>query len=145
MKMSQIYKHMPKDAYSHATFLLTADPKDVTEFQELLNRHVLLGNISNDRIMRFYQNDIYFLTSFFEMAQRDPGFKKFFKVIFYSWVFEIALTRTKGGLERRLQNFTGMGAETRESGFGSGLFRKRRKTKEEMYKDMLFGEEPGYA
>lgn len=97
-------KYVPKDPYSHATHLISIDDKDVTSFQQLLSKHVLLGNIASDELMRFYQTDIYFLTHFFQMSRRDEGVANFFKIQYSAWVFEVALTRARGGMERWLQS-----------------------------------------
>ncbi len=97
-------KFIPKDPYSHASHLISVEDKDVGTFQQLLNKHVLLGNVDSDELMRFYQTDVYFLTHFYQMSGRDEGLKNFFQIQYSAWVHEIALTRAKGGMERWLQS-----------------------------------------
>jgi len=131
------FKFVPKDQFSHAYFLLTTEPKDVEEFFELINKHALLGNIDSDRLMRFYQNDIYFLTNLFELQRREPALRNLFKVLYTSWIFEIALTRTKKGLERQLQAF-GQQIVKPVEGYGGLLEKLRRKKEEEQPEFVIY-------
>lgn len=121
------YRFSPKDPYSHATHLLNAEPKSPGEFREMITKHVLLGNVNSDRMMRLYQNDITFLPLFFQLGQKDNQIKEFSDLIFNTWVFEVTFTRTKNGLERWLQNFTGIIPSLKPEGFGKGIFKRKPK------------------
>lgn len=135
VKSAFLFRFIPKDQFSHAYYLLSSEPKDISEFQELISKHALLGNIDSDRLMRFYQNDVHFLTNFFEMQQREPALKNFFKVIYTAWVFEVALTRTKKGMERQLQTF-GPAQPKSVEGFGK-LIEQLQKKKEKDSGEMV--------
>jgi len=132
---SQRYRYIPTDAFSHASELLSTDTKEATEFSELLNKHVLLGNIDSDELMRFYQIDAYYLTHFFAMGKRNSGMMTLFKQLFSAWIYEIALTRAKGGLERRLQSLLPSMPQVLR-GFGQS-FEDREKAKIKQREDTL--------
>lgn len=117
-------RFVPKDQYSHAYILLESEPKDIQTFSELIHKHVLLGNIDNDRIMRFYQTDVHFLVNLFEMKNRDKGLNNLFNVIYTAWVFEVSLTRTKKGMERQLQAFVNQLQNVQ--GFGQQVYQEQK-------------------
>jgi len=81
----------------------------------------MLGTVSDDTLLRLYQNDAITLTSLFDMARREPSLRMVFNVIYYGWQGELSLTRTKSGIERRMNaslgalvpdpNFVGYGGE----------------------------------
>jgi len=116
-------KTLPDDPFKHATNLMENEQENVAKFTELVDKKILLANISEDRMMRLYQNDIVLLTELFDMAQREPQLKNFFCKIYYGWTGELSLTRTKDGTERKLQAVPGGSYAPKEqlSGYGMNL------------------------
>lgn len=115
-------KYIPKDPFAHATMLIDADTDEVKKFNQLLERQILLANINDDKMLRLYQNDIRILTSLFSIVCREPKIEKFFFEQYYSWKGELALTRTKDGLERKMQANVGGGYQPDNlSGFGEDI------------------------
>lgn len=135
---------IPKDPYAHASQLISVDTRSPREFREMISKHVLLGNVNSDRMMRLYQNDIAFLTLFFSLGQKDNSIKEFSELLFGAWVFEVAFTRTKNGLERWLQNFTGSYPSFKPEGFGKGIFKKKPKGPLGPYSELFEGDQPVY-
>lgn len=122
--MIQKIKSVPKDQFSHAYYLISNDDITTDEFTNLINKHVLLSNIDNDRIMRLYQNDVHFLVNLFELQKRDNSLTNLFNVIYTAWVFEVSLTRTKKGMERQLQAFVNQVQNV--SGFGQQIYQEQK-------------------
>lgn len=122
--MIQKIKSVPKDQYSHAYFLISNDDISIDEFTNLINKHVLLSNIDNDRIMRLYQNDVHFLVNLFELQKRDNSLTNLFNVLYTAWVFEVSLTRTKKGMERQLQAFVNQVQNLQ--GFGQQIYQEQK-------------------
>lgn len=119
-----ILKSIPKDQFSHAYYLISNDDISIDEFTNLINKHVLLSNIDNDRIMRLYQNDVHFLVNLFELQKRDNSLTNLFNVLYTSWVFEVSLTRTKKGMERQLQAFVNQVQNLQ--GFGHQIYQEQK-------------------
>jgi len=127
--MIQKIKSVPKDQFSHAYYLISNDDITTDEFVNLINKHVLLSNIDNDRIMRLYQNDVHFLVNLFELQKRDNSLTNLFNVIYTAWVFEVSLTRTKKGMERQLQAFVNQVQNV--SGFGQQIYQEKEQEKKQ--------------
>ena len=114
-------KIIPKDAFSHAFTLVDISAvDDVRTFSAILEKHILLANLGDDRKIRLYQNDIILLTNLFDMTIREPQLYNLFKQLYYGWKGEIAITRTKDGLERKLQATAGKGYAPRNDMVGYG-------------------------
>jgi hypothetical protein len=118
----------PRDQFEHGAFMLDTDnrqeePSKMGKFSALVDRNVLLSNIGNDVLMRYYQNDIIFLTHLFSMAEREEAVQIVFEVLYYGWKHELALTRTKGGAERKHQAQIATNYQPKENlgGYGAGL------------------------
>jgi len=117
----------PKDPFSHAKYLLEEqddiifDGNAQPKFNKLVGKMQMLGTVSDDTLLRLYQNDAIILTSLFDMSRREPALRMVFNVIYYGWQGELCLTRTKSGIERRMNaslgalvpdpNFTGYGQD----------------------------------
>ena len=114
-EMSEYVKHskqignIPKDQFGHAFSLLARDETDIDDFQRLLQNHILLANIKDDKLIRLYQNDGLLLTSFYDMQRRYAPLSPIFKYLYYGWIMELGLTRIKDGKERILQAMPGTG------------------------------------
>ena len=114
-------KVIPKDAFSHAFTLVDISAQDdIRTFSSILEKHILLANLGDDRKIRLYQNDIVLLTNLFDMALREPALVSLFKQLYFGWKGEIAITRTKDGLERKLQATAGKGYAPRNDMVGYG-------------------------
>jgi hypothetical protein len=82
----------------------------------------MLGTVSDDTLLRLYQNDAIILTSLFDMARREPSLRMVFNVIYYGWQGELSLTRTKSGIERRMNASLGaLVPDPNFVGFGNDL------------------------
>ena len=99
---------LPQNSNEHQYMLVTSDNLRPENFREMLNKHMLLGNISNDQLMRLYQNDINLLTFLFDMGQKNKALKNIFEVLYASWVMEVRFTMVKGGKEREFHNLPSM-------------------------------------
>lgn len=118
----------PKDPFSHAKYLLEEqddivfDGRFQPKFHKLVGKMQMLGTVSDDTLLRLYQNDAIILTSLFDMARREPALRMVFNVIYYGWQGELSLTRTKSGIERRMNASLGaMLPDPNFVGFGEGL------------------------
>lgn len=98
---------IPKDEYGHGVYMIKPDKEDVNTFQQILQKQILLANIGDDTMLRYYQNDIVNLTSLFGMQKRDPSLRQLFLELYYGWLNELGLTRTKDGMERKMQASVG--------------------------------------
>jgi hypothetical protein len=111
-------KIIPKDAFAHAfTMMDYSTSEEVRLFSNILEKHILLANLGNDKI-RLYQNDIVLLTHLFDMVQRESGLYGLFKQLYYGWKGELAITRAKDGKERLLQATAGKGYQARDAPLG---------------------------
>lgn len=97
-------KERPHDAFSHAHSLIETPDVAVSDFSQLCEKQVLLANIGSDQHIRYYQNDIINLTRMFDWACRDAGLTNFFRCMYYGWIGELQITRTKGGMESQAQH-----------------------------------------
>ena len=116
-------KYVPRDAFSHAFTMMDIRGNDeVKMFSQILEQHILLSFLGEDKQLRLYQNDIVLLTNLFDMSRRAPELKNFFLNLYYGWKGELALTRTKDGIERRLQATAGKGYQPEAMrGYGQQL------------------------
>lgn len=115
-------KPTPKDPYAHATYLISSDNEKISEFHQILNKDIMLATISNDQLLKYYQRDITLLMDLFGMALRDSDMAEVFTVRYYAWLGELGITRTKDGLERKLQASIGQsGYAPRENMLGLGV------------------------
>jgi len=100
-------KPVPKDPYSHATFLISTEEDKIHEFHQLISKEVILASIRDDKVLKLYQRDITILVDLFSMALRDPDMAEVFINRYYGWIGELSITRTKDGSERKLQGAVG--------------------------------------
>jgi hypothetical protein len=103
-------KPTPKDPYSHATYLISTEEEKIAEFHQLISKEVILASIHEDKLLKYYQRDIVILVNLFSMALRDPAMQEVFINLYYGWIGELAITRTKDGAERKLQGAVGQSA-----------------------------------
>lgn len=111
---------LPKDPYSHSFLLIeSGEDEDIRTFAKIIDRQILLANISDDRMLKLYQNDAVILVELFDMARRDESIAPVFLMLYYQWKSELALTRVKDGTERKLQaSVSGYKPDQALGGFG---------------------------
>jgi len=111
----------PVDPYSHAYGLMTSSEKRrPQDIHRIVDREMLLGNIDNDELLRFYQMEIHSIAKLGSMAEDDPELTPFFELIHSSLRGELSITRAHKGKERERQDgFVHSGGDM--AGFGSRL------------------------
>ena len=115
-------KPLPNDPYKHGAYLLESDKDVIEDFYQLINKDVLLANISDNKLMALYQIDINLLMDMFGLALIDKDMVDVFSIRYYGWLGELAITRTKDGAERKLQATIGQTAYRPAEGMtGYGL------------------------
>jgi len=102
---TQRYENMPDNQFSHAWSLINVRQGDVRNFDDLLNPHIFLGAIDDVKSLRFYQNDMFWLTNMFGLAKYDPAMKYVFDPLWHSFLTEVRITSTLDGSERIYQSF----------------------------------------
>jgi len=112
----------PVDTFTHAKYILDPEREIVATFQALINREILLANISDKVLMRLEQTQIFNLHHNLDMAIREPEVcGPVFKYMYYSWKGSLALTRAFNGKERELQaSVGGYGGQPLQDGYGMG-------------------------
>lgn len=120
-KQMQSIGHVPDNQYDHQWGLIHAPKRDVEqdEFHFLEDQNKYLGNIKDEKMLRFYQNDNMFLTHLYSMAQNDKAEKKVFEVLWANFKSELRMTCNIDGEERKLQSGLPVGiTKTQRKGFG---------------------------
>jgi len=113
--------------WSHAASLLVSGKDATAQWQEknygrIVGAQAMLSNIGPGVLMRLYQNDIFYLTSAYEIAVRDPDFRPTFELMMNSWEGELKITRANDGKERDDQKQAGGGQPTMDfEGYGSDM------------------------
>ena len=103
--------------WSHAAGMLISG-KDVTaqwaekNYGRIVGAQAMLSNIGPGVLMRLYQNDVFYLTSGYELAVRDPDFRPTFELMMNSWEGELKMTRANAGKERDDQKQAGGAQQT---------------------------------
>lgn len=105
-KRQGLQNFIPKDPYSHQASLLYPHNLTVEDFADLLNQHLLLGYEEDEEMLKYYQEEIYFITSIFAMSKEAPNIiKPLFNMVYYPFVIGIRLTSILDGNERKMQSF----------------------------------------
>jgi hypothetical protein len=124
---TQRYENMPDNQFSHAWRLINVRQGKVRNFDDLLNPHLFLGSIDDVKSLRFYQNDMFWLTGMFRLAKEDKAMEYVFEPLWHSFLSEVRLTSTLDGSERIYQAFK----VPRTPSKGFRIFRPKRKKKKE--------------
>jgi hypothetical protein len=125
---TQKYENMPDNQYSHAWSLINVRQGKPRFFDDLLNPHLFLGSIDDVKSLRFYQNDMFWLTGIFALARHDPAMDYVFEPLWSSFIAEVRFTSSLDGSERIYQAFNVPKSTSR----GFRLFRPKKKKKEPM-------------
>ena len=117
-------RFVPENEYEHANELTNSEQENdedvLDNFSKIVDKHIQLGNLGNDMVMRLYQNDENSIAHLLSMCIRDEELKPYAKFIYHSWRGEILITKAKDNLERRLQAQVGTKYVTRENTGGYG-------------------------
>jgi len=97
---------IPKDPYSQGAYLLMRDEEDITDFQKMASRVIMLARIPAHKIPA-YMDAVNIMTQLYGCARRDPDFVPFFKEIWYGFKLELDTSRSEGGAESDAQHNTG--------------------------------------
>jgi len=140
LRRSRVY---PDDPFKHSYSLIdTDDSEEIGKFYKIVEKHVLLASISEDRMLRLYQNDVILLCQMLDMARREPQLQNFFLKTYYGWRGELMLTRAKDGLERKLQATAG-GYQPKGNmqGYGTDMpqFQQQEKEETNIFKKLFKG------
>ncbi len=120
-RQMQSIGHVPNNQFDHQWGLIHAPKRDAEqdEFHLLEDQNKYLGNIKDEKMLRFYQNDNFFLTHMFAMAKNDPAEKKVFEVLWANFKSELRMTCNLDGEERKLQSGLPVGiSKGQKKGFG---------------------------
>lgn len=131
---SQSFVRVPENQFAHAVYLLSSRGRNITQmsdYTEILDPNSILGFIDNDNLLRFYQNDLYYIHNFFAMGKKSDALFEIFQIIHNVWKAEIRITANKGGIERRLQHSFGGGISA--EGFGKMLQELEKKRQADDY------------
>jgi hypothetical protein len=126
----QKFGYSPDNAYGHAWSLINTPRKDLkSEGLNIMNDpQIILGDIDNDKSLRFYQLDLFYLTNLCGIALNDPIFEIVFSVLWQSFKNEVRITSSMGGKERQYQAFHIPQASTKK---GFSIFGKKKQRKRE--------------
>jgi len=125
---TQHFTNIPDNQFGHAWQLVDIRRGKVSSFDDLLNPHLFLASINDEKTLRFYQNDILWLNGLFRLSQKDKAIDYVFEPLWNSFLTELRLTGTLDGSERIYQSFKT--PKTQSKGFR--FFKKKSKKKEPM-------------
>lgn len=126
----QVLSHLPHDQFGHAYTLINNRSRKMEKegFDIIADPQILLGNIKDEKSLKFYQMDVMLLTNLLACALHDPVMKVVFDPLWTSFKQEIRSTCNIDGIERSYQAFhVPMGKVGRK---GFGLFNKKKKQRE---------------
>ena len=136
-QFTQRFQYIPDNPYGHAWSLIHVKQGKLDDFEDLLNPHLFLGSVEDPKSLSIYQNDLYWLTSFFTLARKDEKFKYVFEPLWYSFLMEIRVTSTLDGSERIYQAFKTPVSKPK----GFRFFKRRTKKKKEPIEYLIPEEE----
>jgi len=131
---TQKYGYIPDNQFAHAYMLLTAEGKKFeTHGMDMVDDpQIMLGNIENEKTMRHYQRDLFYLIQMCGIAVYDPIFKEVFLPLWKIFKSEVRITSAMGGTERQYQAFHIPQANTKKGFSLFGKPKKRSKKKDPM-------------
>jgi len=121
--------YSPDNPYGHATYLISSPKKNIAKdgLDVMNDPQILLGFIENEKSLRLYQMDIYYLTHMCNMGLIDPMMAHIFAPLWQNFKNEVRVTSAMGGSERQYQAFH-IPQPVKSKGFS--LFGKRKKKRE---------------
>jgi hypothetical protein len=107
-QQTQMFANIPDNQFGHAWTLVNPSPKDIAKdgFNIITDPQVLLGNIGNEKSLRLYQIDLFFLTNMLSTAIHDKMMEFVFEPLWTIFKSEVRITATLEGSERAYQAFT---------------------------------------
>lgn len=134
LKRQQNFQYIPKDPYSHQALLLNPYSLSVEELGDLLNQHLLLGNIEDAVLLSYFQEEIYFICSVFGMYKKEKEvFLDLFNLMYFPFVIGIRMTSSLDGMERKIQGFTYHREQAKRRKLVDRIFGRKKKMDVEDY------------
>ena len=127
----QMLAQLPHDQFGHAYSLINNRSRKMEKegFDIIADPQILLGNIKDEKSMKFYQMDVMLLTNILACALNDPVMKVVFDPLWTNFKQEIRSTCNIDGIERSYQAFHIPFSRTAgKKGFG--FLSKKKKQKE---------------
>ena len=126
----QMLSQLPHDQFGHAYTLINNRSRKMEKegFDIIADPQILLGNIKDEKSMKFYQMDVMLLTNILACAINDPVMKVVFDPLWTAFKQEIRSTCNIDGVERSYQAFHVPSRGVAKKGFG--LFNKKKKQRE---------------
>ena len=126
----QMLSQLPHDQFGHAYTLINGRGRKMEKegFDIMSDPSILLGNIKDEKSLRFFQMDEYLLTNMLSCALTDPVMEHVFHPLWTAFKLELRSTANLDGRERSYQAFHVPMSAVGKKGFG--LFNKRKKQKE---------------
>lgn len=124
----QNFGHTPDNQFDHAWGLIKSRKRDFDkEKLALMNDPMIyLGNVENSRMLRFYQNDVFYLINMLSMSLNDEVMRCVFEPLNENFKIEIRMTCNIDNAERHLQAFQMMNQEKKR---GFGILSKKKQKK----------------
>lgn len=137
---TQRFGYIPDNQFAHAYMLLTTQQKEFEKhkWEVIDDPQIMLGNIENEKTMRYYQRDLFYLIQMCGIAMYDPIFKEIFIPLWKVFKSEVRITSAMGGTERQYQAFHIPQASGKR---GFSLFGKKKKKKKKETMEYLIPEE----
>lgn len=137
---TQKFGYIPENQFAHAYMLLTSQSKSFEKdgMDIVDDPQIMLGNIENEKTMRYYQRDLFYLIQMCGIAIYDETFQEIFKPLWKVFKSEVRITSAMGGTERQYQAFHIPQASHKK---GFSLFGKTKKKKKKEPRDYIFPEE----
>jgi len=126
----QSLSQLPHDQFRHAYTLINNRSRKMEKegFDIIADPQILLGNIKDEKSLKFYQMDVMLLTNLLSCALNDPVMRHVFDPLWTAFKQEIRSTCNIDGVERSYQAFHVPMGSAKKRGFG--LFNKNKKQKE---------------
>jgi len=125
----QMLSQLPHDQFGHAYTLINNRSRKMEKegFDIIADPQILLGNIKDEKSLKFYQMDVMLLTNLLACAINDPVMKVVFDPLWTAFKSEIRSTCNIDGIERSYQAFhVPMGSGGKK---GFGLFNRKKNRK----------------
>lgn len=123
---SQRLSGTPRDRYGHAWRIIDVPHKGFEKLEDMLDPNLWLGNISDAKSLRFYQNDLCNMVVLGKMSLNDPIMQYIFDTEWTKVKLELRVTGIVEGQERAYQAFTFPTSAPK----GFGILGRKKKKKE---------------
>jgi len=103
----QFLSHLPHDQFGHAYTLINSRSRKIEKegFDIIADPSILLGNVQNEKTLKFYQMDVNFLVNLLACGLNDPVMRFVFDPLWTAFKNEIRSTCNLDGTERSYQAF----------------------------------------